>query len=151
MKSIFDNSRRDELLARLANLTPDSTRQWGRMTPHQAVCHLADSFKAVLGDRPLERQTIDLKRRMMRFVAFTLPVPWPKGVPTSAEVNPEKTGTPPDEFAKDVAELSDLVKRFAETDGRSLEPHYAWGPMSRGEWGRYGYRHVDHHLRQFGV
>lgn len=87
----------------------------------------------------------------MRFVAFTLPVPWPKGVPTSPEVNAEKTGTPPGEFEKDVAELRDLVKRFVETDGRTLEPHYAWGRMSRREWGRYGYRHLDHHLQQFGV
>ena len=121
------------------------------MTPHQAVCHLADSFKATLGDRPLTASKPDVKRKFTRFVAFTLPLPWPKGVPTSPDVQAEKGGTPPGEFAKDVAELRSLMERFVATGGVTLAPHYVWGAMSRGEWGRYGYRHMDHHLRQFGV
>lgn len=151
MKSIFDASRRDELLARLSRLTPESQRRWGSMTPHQAVCHLSDSFKGILGERPIERRPPGLKRRILRFAAFTLPVPWPKGVQTSPEVMAGAGGTPPEDFERDVGALKDLVRRFAETDGRGLGPHYAWGLMSRGVWGRYGYRHLDHHLRQFGV
>jgi hypothetical protein len=85
---------------------------------------------------------------MQRLMAFTLPLPWPKGVPTSPGVDAEKDGTRPAEFASDVADLKALVDRFAETDG-ALEPHYVWGAMSRGMWGRYAYRHLDHHLRQF--
>lgn len=151
MKSIFDAARRDELLARLSRLTPESSRRWGSMTPHQAVCHLSDSLKGVLGDRSIERRPVGWKRRILRFVAFTLPLPWPKGVQTSPEVMAGAGGTPPEDFERDVEELESLVRRFAETDGRGLGPHYAWGEMSRGVWGRYGYRHLDHHLRQFGV
>lgn len=121
------------------------------MTPHQAVCHLSDSFKAILHDRPLRTRPLDLKRRIMRFVAFTLPVPWPKGVQTSPEVDAEQGGTPPADFTRDVDELEELMARFVASDGRTLEPHYFWGDLSRAEWGRYGYRHLDHHLRQFGV
>lgn len=87
----------------------------------------------------------------MRFVAFTVPMQWPRGVPTSAAVDAEKEGTPPGDFDVDVAELERLLERFVGTDGRTLPPHYVWGDMSRGEWGRYAYRHVDHHLRQFGA
>lgn len=151
MRSIFDPARHEELLCRLNGLTPNSARRWGRMTPHQAVCHLADSFRAILGDRPLPPKRVGLKRRLMRFMAFTSPLPWPKGVATSAEVDAEKGGTPPVEFEGDVEELRSLMRRFVASDGRALAPHYAWGAMSRGEWGRYGYRHVDHHLRQFEV
>lgn len=151
MKSIFDAARRDELLTRLSRLTPESPRKWGSMTPHQAVCHLSDSFKGILGERPIERRPLDLKRRIVRFVAFTLPIPWPKGVQTSPEVMAGAGGTPPEDFERDVGDLTSLVRRFAAADGRGLEPHYNWGAMSRGEWGRYGYRHLDHHLRQFGV
>ena len=43
------------------------------------------------------------------------------------------------------------LERFVATDGRNIAPHYVWGAMSRGEWGRYAYRHMDHHLSQFGV
>jgi hypothetical protein len=102
-------------------------------------------------DRPLDNVPMDWKRRIQRFGAFTLPIAWPKGVPTSPRVDAEKEGTPPGDFDADVAELKKLLRRFVETEGRTLEPHYVWGRMSRGEWGRYGYRHVDHHLRQFGA
>ena len=150
MRSIFERKRREELLRRLDQLRQDSPRRWGRMSAHHAVCHLSDSFKACLGDRPLPSSAPDVRRRIMRFTAFTLPLPWPKGVPTSAQVDPLKEGSSPGSFAEDVAALKKLITRFAETDG-SLAPHYTWGRMSRGEWGRYGYRHVDHHLRQFGA
>ena len=151
MPSIFRSDRQHELLARLRKLSPESHRKWGRMTPQQAVCHLADSFRGVLGDRVVAPTVVGLRRRLIRFVAFTLPLPWPKGVPTSPEIDAEKGGTAPGDFEADVAQLESLLGRFVETDGRTLPPHYAWGAMSRGVWGRYGYRHVDHHLKQFGV
>ena len=121
------------------------------MSPHQAVCHLNDAFKATLGDRPVKPRPMDFKRRLTRFVAFTLPVPWPKGVPTSPEVDAEKGGTPPGDWTADLEELKALIQRFVATDGRDLPTHHVWGDMSRGVCGRYGYRHLDHHLRQFGV
>ncbi len=151
MSNLFKPRKHAELLARLDTLRPDSARQWGRMTPNQAVCHLSDSFKAILHDRPLPAKKGGVKRMMQRFFAFTLPLPWPKGVMTSPEVDAEKGGTPPEGFGEDVEELKQLMQRFVDSDGRSLEPHYVWGDLTRGEWGRYGYRHVDHHLRQFGV
>ncbi len=151
MSNIFKRGRHEALVRRLHALRPDANRRWGRMTAHQAVCHLSDSFRAILGDRPEERKRMTLRRRILRFTAFTLPVPWPKGVPTSPLVDAEKGGTPPGDFGEDVRELERLMERFHATDGRTLGPHYAWGDMSRGEWGRYGYRHVDHHLRQFGA
>ena len=150
-QSIFNEPHHAGIVSRLRTLSPDSQRRWGRMTPHQAVCHLSDSFKAVLGDRPLKAREPDLGRRIMRFMAFTLPMQWPRGVPTSPAVDAEKEGTPPGDFAGDVAELERLLERFVATDGRTVAPHYVWGAMSRGEWGRYAYRHMDHHLSQFGV
>ncbi|MEM7417325.1 MAG: DUF1569 domain-containing protein [Gemmatimonadota bacterium] len=149
--SIFDSPTHAELIRRLEDLSPDHTRQWGRMTPHQAVCHLADSFRAILGDRPLRSRDPDITRFLMRVYAFTLPIPWPKGVPTSAAVDAERDGTRPGDFDRDVAELTELIRRFVATDGRTLAPHYAWGTLTRGEWGRYAFRHIDHHFSQFGV
>lgn len=151
MSNLFRTDRHAELVRRLDALRPTAERQWGRMTPHQAVCHLSDSFKAILHDRPLAVHRLTFKRRVQRLAAFTLPIPWPKGVPTSPEVDAEKDGSRPGDFDADVAELKALLTRFVASDGRTLEPHYVWGDMSRGEWGRYGYRHVDHHLRQFGA
>lgn len=76
---------------------------------------------------------IDWKRQLMRFAAFTSPLPWPEGAPTSPGIDAEKEGTRPGDFEEDLAALRVLVDRFVATGGR------------------YGWRHLDHHLRQFGV
>jgi Protein of unknown function (DUF1569) len=151
MKNIFDPTNCLELQSRLDTLTPESPRRWGRMTPNQAICHLNDWFLAALGDRPLPIRPPDLKTKIICFLAFTSPMPWPKGVKTSGELDAEQGGTPPAGFDQDRAELLSLMARFVKSDVDKLNPHYKWGTLSRAVWGRYGYRHIDHHLRQFGV
>ena len=152
MKSIFHEAVHAELVARAGRLRPDSPRRWGRMNAHQAVCHLNDAFLIVLGERPTDfRADHWLNRTLGRFVALSTPVPWPRGLPTSPDADQEKSGTPPGEFESDRAALLTLMERFRETGGRDLPRHVALGSLSPGEWGRWGYRHVNHHLRQFGV
>src|SRR5262245_48188406 len=151
MSNVFRDGSHEQLLARLDRLRPDSARRWGRMNAHQAVCHLNDSLKAALRERPVQARTLTLRRRVVRFVAFTLPLRWPHGYRTSPEMDAEKGGTRPDVFERDVAVLKSLLQRFVATQGAGINPHYAWGDLSPGMWGRYVYRHLDHHLRQFGL
>ena len=87
----------------------------------------------------------------MRLIALRLPFKWPKGVPTMPETDQMKGGTPPGDFESDRGRLRALVDEFAgwERDG-DRPPHPIFKKMSRKDWGRWGYRHMDHHLRQFG-
>ena len=152
MKTIFRAADHAALEARLDRLRPASPRRWGRMSPQQAVCHLTDSFRIVLGDRETAFRADGLLNRTVgRVLALTLPVPWPKGLPTSPEADQEAAGTPPGAFDDDVAALRIWMARFREQGGRGLAPHVALGPLTPAEWGRWGYRHVDHHFRQFGA
>ena len=90
------------------------------------------------------------RQRLIKFVALELPFSWPRGVKTRPDVDQERGGTRPQDFAADVAELVRACERFAT--GRDVRgPHCLFGPLTDDEWGRWGYRHVDHHLRQFGV
>ncbi|HEX6590218.1 MAG TPA: DUF1569 domain-containing protein [Longimicrobiales bacterium] len=139
----------DALLARLALLRADSPRRWGRMTPHQAVCHLSDSMRATLGDWSKPPARTPPMRWLIRSIAFTVPLRWPHGVRTARELDQQRDGTRPVEFERDRAELVTLLRRVASSD--ELPPHPLWGRMSRGMTGRYVWRHTDHHLRQFGA
>jgi hypothetical protein len=121
------------------------------MNAHQAVCHLCDWFRGILGDRPIPGSPPTAYVKTLRFIAFSTPLPWPRGFPTAPEQDQERGGTPPAEFERDVTELRVLMQRFAEMRGEGLTPHWRWGQMPRAMWGRYAYRHVNHHLRQFGV
>ncbi|MDH5758995.1 MAG: DUF1569 domain-containing protein [Gemmatimonadota bacterium] len=151
MKTLFDPQWRNAIEDRLGALRPDSARLWGRMTPNQAVCHLTDGFRAALGERPIEPMGTVLHRTLIRFVAFTLPLRWMEGAPTAPEFDQERSGTPPVDFSTDVEALRAALGRFVATSGKGLPPHAVFGDFTRGEWGRWGYRHMDHHLRQFGV
>jgi hypothetical protein len=149
--SIFDPGVRATLDARLRALRMDSARRWGRMTPHQAVCHMSDVFKMALGDKPVAPAPAPLGR-VKRYVALHLPIKWPRGIKTMPEVEQGCGGTTPLEFERDRAELLSLAARFAaSTEAQRITTHPIFGPMTTAEWGRWGYRHMDHHLRQFGV
>ena len=81
-----------------------------------------------------------------------LPVPWPPGIRTTPEIDQEAGGTRPAVFAADLAALEALVE-LVTAPARSFDwqPHPRLGRMSEREWLRWGYLHMDHHLRQFGV
>jgi hypothetical protein len=151
MKCIFDARDKEEVMSRILRVRPDSTRRWGRMSAHQMVCHLADSFAATLGDRAAVHTDTFFTRTVMRFMAANVPLPWPRGVRTMPEVDQERDGTPPAGFAADLERLDRVVDGFVTRLDHVTMRHPFLGPMSRGEWGRWAYRHVDHHARQFGL
>jgi hypothetical protein len=122
------------------------------MSAHQAVCHLADSFRFAVGQRPARAAPGLAGRTIVKWIALYAPLRWPSGVATSPEVDSEKHGTRPSDFASDLAELAGLVELFTSrpelADGRA---HPVFGRMSRSAWLRWGWLHADHHLRQFGA
>lgn len=123
------------------------------MTAHQAVCHLADSFKMCAGTRPCEPTTPGFFNRVVvKWIALEAPMAWPHGVRTRPEADQSIGGTRPVEFAHDVEDLLATMERFAPgIEGFGAFPHPIFGHMSETEWLRWGYLHMDHHLRQFGA
>ena len=153
MKSLSNPNDRAAVLARLQRLRPDTPRRWGRMTAPQMVCHLTDSFRSIIGERPSSSPPPRIPRwrqRLIKLVALQMPFPWPHGVKTRPDVNQELGGTRPLNFAADVSALAQACERFAAAQG-TRGPHHLVGPLTADEWGRWGYKHMDHHLRQFGV
>jgi len=150
-QNLADPDHRAALVARLQRLAPDSPRQWGRMTAHQAVCHLSDSFRNMMSPTAISSIATPFSRTFVRWVALHSGVPWPHGVKTRPEVDQEIGGTRPVEFTQDRRQLEALIEEFASRSGDSLQPHPMFGRLTTREWHRWGWRHTDHHLRQFGV
>jgi hypothetical protein len=140
------------LLIRLRQLGADSPRQWGTMTPHEAICHLSDSFLAVSGQRSISHVDTLFTRTLLKWIALHGPGKWPQGIRTRPEVNPRLGGTKPGDFVRDRERLEHVMEQFAraEQDFAAFR-HPAFGHMSRHDWWRWGWLHVDHHLRQFGA
>jgi len=140
----------DGLIARLESVRSDSARQWGRMTPDQMLVHLSDSFMLCTGKRPVAKSAETfMSRTVVKAIAIHSPMPWPKGVPTMKEVDAERDGRKPGEFERDRQETITLLRAFAAPEATFVR-HPIFGAMSHSEWMKWGFGHVDHHLRQFG-
>jgi hypothetical protein len=152
MKTLAHERDKAEILQRLTRLRVDSTRQWGRMTAHQMVCHLSDSFLGVIGRRPISPASGLFERTVIKWMALYLPMRWPRGIQTRPEVDQTVGGTKPTEFAADVAQLELLIGLVAAQRNQiEWQSHPIFGPLSVPAWMRWAYLHCDHHLRQFGV
>jgi hypothetical protein len=152
MKTLARSRDRAEILQRLKAVRPESARRWGRMSAHQMVCHLSDSFLVVTGQKPVSHSTSLLQRTIVKWMALYLPLPWPAGIPTRPEVDQELGGTRPVDFARDVAQLEALLAHITtQTRPFDSQLHPIFGKMSESAWLRWSYLHVDHHLRQFGA
>lgn len=140
----------ESLVSRIESVRLDSTRQWGRMTTAQMLVHLSDSFLTVTGKRPVAKSAETfMSRTVIKALAIHSPMPWPKGVPTMKEVDAERDGRKPGEFERDRRETIALLRAFA-APGSTFVRHPIFGQMSHSEWMKWGFGHVDHHLRQFG-
>ena len=152
MKTLGCQRDKAEILRRLRAVREDSERRWGRMSAHQMVCHLCDSFRMVTGEKRVRDANRLMQRTIVRWIALYAPLKWPPGIPTTPEVDQELGGTKPVDFAADLAQCEALLECITTDSGRcDGKMHPIFGRMSRSAWLRWGYLHTDHHLRQFGA
>lgn len=150
MKTLARERDRAELLRRIERLQPDTPARWGKMSAPQMVCHLADAFRMALDGQAVTDVPRLRGRTLIKIIALYLPAPWPPGIQTVPGLDQRAGGgTCPGVFAADIAVVGDLMRRMA---GPAAWPrHPIFGRMSGRAWRRWGYLHVDHHLRQFGL
>ena len=147
MKTLWNEQDRRELQERVVRLTPDSQRRWGKMTAPEMVAHLTDALRMALGDLPCASKKLPIRYPPLKqLIVYWLP--FPKGAPTA----PELVGRSAMSWRGEVSDLILLMDRFArQPEGCTWAEHPGFGRLSRRAWGVLKYRHMDHHLRQFGV
>jgi hypothetical protein len=148
MKSMWDPGAPREVHDRLRTLAADRPALWGKMSAQQMVCHLSESLKMALCELKVAPKNMPIRypplKQLIVYVA-----PFPKNAPTAPELVITAT---PNEWTLDVDRLQTLVDRFAARGkGGPWEEHPAFGRLSPRAWGVLVYRHMNHHLRQFGA
>lgn len=147
MKSLFDEQLRSAMLARIERVTTGSRPRWGKMNAEQMLAHLTEAMRMAVGEIETKPKKVPIRFPPLKQLAIYL-APWPKGAPTAAELMPSDTRSV--ETSK--SELARLLAAFGSRANRTDWPrHPAFGAMSRRAWGVLAWRHLDHHLRQFGV
>lgn len=139
----------ESMLARLHSLRSDSPRQWGKMEAGEMLAHCQVALRVALGDLKLKRGLIGLLFGRLAKKKLMKPGVFGRNMPTA----PEFRVGPGKDFEKEKQTLLGLVKRFGEGGpaGVTKEEHPFFGPMTAEEWDTLQWKHLDHHLRQFGV
>jgi hypothetical protein len=149
MKSLFEESTVAEVMERLDALQPASERQWGKMSPAQALAHCSAAMEMAIGDRRPPRVLIGRLIGPLFKSVYSSEKPFSQNNPTHPSL--VVTGQP--DFDSERTRLRGLVERFSTggAPGCTTHPHCFFGSLTPREWGIGMYKHLDHHLRQFGA
>lgn len=150
MKSLYNAGDAAEVQRRIATLTPDRQPLWGKMKVGQAMAHCVVGLESATGERQLKRLLIGrLLGPLVKPLALGDDRPLKKNSPTA----PEFIVPADSDFALGREKLAKLVTKFAAAGpaGCTKTPHGFFGPMTPDQWGILMYKHLDHHLRQFGA
>ena len=116
------------------------------------VCHLTDAFLVAMDQKHASAVRGWHNRTLIKWIALYVPLRWPAGIETVPEIDQSIGGTKPDDFRMDVGALEAAMERFlSAAESLPTHRHPIFGAMSTAAWMRWGYLHMDHHLRQFGV
>lgn len=146
--TLFDPICWADIERRVAALRPDQPRQWGKMTLAQALWHLAAGIDAATGARPIPQKFLGKLLGPFFRGALLGPKPFSKNSPTAPEFVTEEACAFESERARLLAAIRTFVEQGPESAAR--HPHGFLGRLSGAEWGRIQWKHLDHHLRQFG-
>ncbi len=149
MKTIFDAETHAELLERLDKLAVNSERQWGKMSPSQAMEHTARALEMANGSKPMKQLFVGKAIGWIFKSTFLGEKPFSKNAPTG----PTMIVADEPDFEETRARLKSLMTDFHSlgASGTDGNVHGFFGPLTGDEWGVTQFKHVDHHLRQFGV
>ena len=151
MKTIFEKNYLDELVTRVEKLTSDHKAEWGKMNVHQMINHCIIWNQWVLGKDNNIAYKQSFFGKLFGKTALKKSTkndkPLSKGVPAGSAFLVKETGGDI-KITKKI--LIELIEEYSEFDNPDFI-HDFFGTMTKKEIGIFTYKHLDHHLRQFGV
>ena len=147
MKSLFEEHTYNEIKSRIHNLNENLQAHWGKMNVGQMAWHCQGPLNIIL-----EKNDYGMKPSWLAKLFFKKSLyndkPWRKGLPTAKFLKTQEQK----DFNDEKAKLEALIdEAYSQRDKTKWKPHPAFGYFTPQQWGQMQYKHLDHHLRQFGV
>ncbi len=146
IRTLLNDEDRSQIIERLGCVHPNAQPVWGSLDAPRMVCHLADQLRVALGDVPTKPVHTFVTRTLLKFLVVNTGFQAPRG---KVQTAPEMLRSQPTAWEADVSACRELAERVARGSARAVHPTF--GPLSPEEWGRLCWKHLNHHLVQFGV
>ena len=151
MKNIFDVNVANEIIDRINKLTPNSQHLWGKMSVAQMLAHCNVSYELVYEEDKHPKPNAFLKFLIKLMAKRT--VVGETAYKQSLRTAPAFIITDDKNFEAEKTRLINFITKTQQLgeayfDGK--ESH-SFGVLNKTEWNNMFYKHIDHHLRQFGV
>ena len=147
IKNLFDPAAKQGIIDRINKLTPESKPQWGKMNVSQMLAHVQMPIGIAYGTH--QPKGSFLLRLLGPFFKSKLwdENPYKQSLPTDPTFI--MTGSNKD-FEREKQELLNMIDRFNESNIVG-EKHPVFGKLTKDNWSKATWKHLDHHLKQFGV
>ncbi len=150
MKNVFDANDVAGILSRIEKLTPETQSLWGKMNVAQMLGHCSVSYEMAYED--IHPKPGSFKRFILKLLVKPGVVnekPYPKNSPTA----PQFKGMGERDFEKEKSRLITYINKTMKLGSAHFEGResHSFGPITSQEWNNSLYKHLDHHLQQFGV
>lgn len=149
MQSLFDAPTFNSIVERMNKLTPVTENRWGKMNVAQMLAHCKEAFKVPLSEKPMPRMLLGLLLGWAFKSKLYNEEPWKKNLPTAPGfiIKGER------DFNTEKQALMDLINQFYTKGPQQVGKfsHPMFGTLTPDQWGKGMFKHLDHHLQQFGV
>ena len=150
MKNVFQATTTEELKNRISKLTPETKPLWGKMNAAQMLAHCNITYELVYEDK--HPKPSGIKKLLMKLLIKPL-VLGAKPFKKNGQTAPHFLVKEDKNFATEKQRLVDHVQKTQQLGGSYFEgkESHSFGPLKESEWNTMFYKHLDHHLTQFGV
>lgn len=148
-KNLLDEECSENLAARVQKLQPDAQPLWGSMTATEMLLHCNRVNEQLLNAPPLKKGN-RMRHYLARWLVLYLLPNFPKNAKTPKR-NITIGQVDASAFEEQRQQFAELIRRFPAHQAPIELPHPYFGDLNTKQWGLAGYKHIDHHLRQFGI
>ncbi|MBP6385641.1 MAG: DUF1569 domain-containing protein [Pseudarcicella sp.] len=150
LSNIFTEEVAQATINRINTLQKSTSANWGKMNAGQMLAHCNVTYEMVYEDKH-PKPNFFLKFILKTFVKPT--VVGPKAYPKSSSTAPQFIVKEEKDFDAEKKRLTDHIlktQQLGENHFHNKESH-SFGMLTKDEWNNLFYKHLDHHLTQFGV
>ncbi|WP_439882139.1 DUF1569 domain-containing protein [Pontibacter sp. MBLB2868] len=150
MKNVFNQVDAETLIRRINNLRPETKQLWGKMSVAQMLAHLNVTYEMVYEEkhpRPNAFVKFILRKLVKNKVVNETPFKQNGRTAPQFIINNDK------DFETEKSRLISYIQKTQQLGQSHFEGQesHSFGPLTSREWNNMFYKHLDHHLKQFGV